>query len=123
VNQNESIVCFATLESIVSLDPANGTGLLSRLIGMYETNSAELIQSIQTSFKAGDAVALGKAAHALKSSSGNVGAERLAALCKGVELAARNGDLFSIGAEIEMLLIEQGMVVEMLHDYQPGELA
>jgi len=123
VVRDGKVVCFETLESIVSLDAENGAGLLSRLIRMYEINSAELLQSIQTSFAAGDAVALSKAAHALKSSSGNVGAERLAELCKGIELAARNGDLISIGASIEMLLVEQGMVVEMLHDYQPGELA
>jgi CheY-like chemotaxis protein len=121
--RDESSVRFETLESIVSLDSANGGGLLSRLISMYEINSAELLQSIQASFEAGDAVALSKAAHALKSSSGNVGAERLVKLCKGIELAARNGDLISVGTEIEMLFIEQGRVIEMLHDYQPGELA
>jgi HPt (histidine-containing phosphotransfer) domain-containing protein len=123
VVRDEKAVCFETLESIISLDPENGAGLLSRLIGIYENNSAELLQSIQASFEAGDAIALSKAAHALKSSSGNVGAERLAKLCKGIELAARNGDLVSVAAEIEMLFLEQGRVIEMLHDYQPEELA
>ena len=119
----ENIIRFETLESIVSLDPANGAGLLARLIRMYENNSIELLQAIKTSFAADDGIALSKAAHALKSSSGNVGAERLSALCKEIELAARGGDLVSIETEVEMLVIEHGMVIEKLHQYSPGELA
>ena len=119
----ENIIRFETLESIVSLDPANGAGLLARLIRMYENNSIELLQAIKTSFAADDGIALSKAAHALKSSSGNVGAERLSALCKKIELAARGGDLVSIETEVEMLVIEHGMVIEKLHQYSPGELA
>lgn len=119
----ESIVRFATLESIVSLDPANGAGLLARLIGMYENNSVELLKNIKSGYAAEDAAAVSKAAHALKSSSGNVGAERLAALCKEIELAARSGDLSSVESTIEMLMIEHDMVIEKLHQYSPGELA
>jgi CheY-like chemotaxis protein len=119
----DSIIRFETLESIVSLDPSNGAGLLSRLIRMYESNSLELLQAIKASFAAEDAVALSKAAHALKSSSGNVGAERLAALCKQIELAARDDDLVSIESAIDLLFIEHGMVLDRLHEYSPGELA
>jgi two-component system sensor histidine kinase/response regulator len=123
VDGGEHIVRFETLESIVSLDPADGGGLLARLIGMYESNSVELLGSIETSFAAKDAIALSKAAHALKSSSGNVGAERLAALCKEIELSARGGELSEIESAIEMLMIEHGMALEKLHEYSSGELA
>jgi len=116
--QNTQIVRFATLESIVALDPSSGEGLLSRLLGMYEGNSAELINEVLETFAAGNASGLARAAHALKSSSGNVGAERLSGLCKQIESAARANDLAAIEAQVETLPSEHAMVLEKLSDYR-----
>ena len=44
-------------------------------------------------YPATDADALRKAAHGMKSSSANVGAERLAALCKELEMIGRSGTI------------------------------
>jgi len=121
--QDECIINFGTLESIISLDPENGDGLLARLISIYESSSAECLRNIEDCFTAKDADGLAKAAHALKSSSGNVGAERLVALCKVIELAARQNTLDSIAAQVEMLATEHALATECLREYQPGEFA
>ena len=56
------ILSYETLESIIELDPSMGEGLLQRLIRMYEPNSVELLETIQTAFAADDAESTAKAA-------------------------------------------------------------
>lgn len=51
-----------------------------------------------------------KAAHALKSSSFNVGAHHFAACCKAVEDAARDGQVDVLPARIRVLRVEWGRV-------------
>jgi HPt (histidine-containing phosphotransfer) domain-containing protein len=117
------VVRYTTLESIIALDPTSGEGLLARLIGMYESNSVELLKDIQASYTAQDAERVRKGAHALKSSSGNVGAERLAVICKEIEFAARKDALAAIEGHVAMLADEHSMVIKRLHEYQPREPA
>jgi HPt (histidine-containing phosphotransfer) domain-containing protein len=85
-----------TLESIVALDPANGEALLARLLDTYETSSAELVATVGAALDSGNTEELRRVAHALKSSSGNVGAEQLFELCRNLEAAARSRDLASL---------------------------
>jgi two-component system sensor histidine kinase/response regulator len=117
------VVRYTTLESIIALDPTSGEGLLARLIGMYESNSVELLKDIQASYTAQDAEGVRKGAHALKSSSGNVGAERLAVICKEIEFAARKDALAAVEGHVAMLANEHSMVLEKLHEHHPGEPA
>ena len=67
---------------------------------------------------AGDAAALGKAAHSLKSSSLNVGAARLGALCREIEAASKSAPpaasaLLVAAAESEYLRIAQLLNAEL----------
>jgi HPt (histidine-containing phosphotransfer) domain-containing protein len=117
------VVRYETLESIIALDPASGEGLLARLIGMYESNSVELLKDIQTCYAAQDAEGVRKGAHALKSSSGNVGAERLAVICKEIEFSARKNTLEAVEGHVAMLANEHSLVLKKLYEYQPGEPA
>ncbi|MBL8407073.1 MAG: Hpt domain-containing protein, partial [Candidatus Accumulibacter sp.] len=48
------------------------------------------LAQIRAAADAGDAEALRKAAHGMKSSSANVGADALAALCKALEMIGRS---------------------------------
>jgi two-component system sensor histidine kinase/response regulator len=81
------------LEMISALDPKNGQALANRVIGVYQSNSSELIESIADALEESDGNKIRTAAHALKSSSGNVGAERLVGMCRDIEFAAKDKKL------------------------------
>jgi HPt (histidine-containing phosphotransfer) domain-containing protein len=63
---------------------------------------------------ANDAEGLRQAAHALKSSSANVGAVAFADLCKEVEVAAASGQLDQARVLVDTLLAEHRTVLQAL---------
>ena len=81
-----------TQERLRTLSARGRSDLLARLAAIYEGSSTDLVNNLRVAARARDAAAIGRAAHALKSSSANVGATTLAATCAEVERAAREGD-------------------------------
>jgi CheY-like chemotaxis protein/HPt (histidine-containing phosphotransfer) domain-containing protein len=79
------------LAAIRHLPGANGAALVGKVIRAYLADTPPRLGQMQAAAAAGDAEALRKAAHGLKSSSANVGAEPLAALCKELETLGRSG--------------------------------
>ena len=63
------------------------------LVDAYVSDSAEQISGIEAALAAGDAEALVRPAHTLKSSSATLGAMELSATARTLEMAARAGDL------------------------------
>jgi CheY-like chemotaxis protein len=101
----------AVLGRIRALHRPGHPDLLARVVNLYETNSLALIESLRGAMVAGSATALAKAAHALKSCSGNVGATTLATLCGDIEAAAGAGDLNEASLQVERLLSEHEQVL------------
>jgi CheY-like chemotaxis protein/HPt (histidine-containing phosphotransfer) domain-containing protein len=81
------------LDTIQGLQRKGAPSILERVISQYLESAPSLLASARDAEKKGDASALEKAAHSLKSSSGNVGAVKLVALCKEIETKAREGNL------------------------------
>jgi signal transduction histidine kinase/DNA-binding response OmpR family regulator len=81
------------LNNIRALQRPDVPSLLGKIIGLYLDNSPALLQSSREAVAQGDAVALMEAAHSLKSSSANLGATQLAALCKELEQRGRDNNL------------------------------
>ncbi len=77
------------LAKIRALQRPGQPSLLGKIIGLYLASSPPLLQALREAVSQGDAVALTEAAHSLKSSSANLGATRLAALCKDLEQRGR----------------------------------
>ena len=69
-----------------------GVKRVNKLIELYFEHSAQLMTQLRAARDNGDLAAAGDLAHSLKSSSANVGAMCLAALCKQLELAAKQGE-------------------------------
>jgi two-component system, sensor histidine kinase and response regulator len=63
--------------------------LLEKLIMMFFSDAPKLLESMQQAAEQGDATTLASAAHRLKSSSANLGAVKLAALCVQTEMLGR----------------------------------
>ncbi len=68
-------------------------GFVRDLIDAYVTDSAGQLEAIEAALAAGDAEALVRPAHTLKSSSATVGAMDLSSLARTLEMAGRFGTL------------------------------
>ena len=81
------------LDQYRELDPGGGTGLIQEILRSYLDSSQASVQEIEQAATSGAQDALRRAAHALKSSSANVGAETLSGLFRHLEALARDGKL------------------------------
>jgi two-component system, cell cycle response regulator DivK len=80
----------AALARLIQL---GGQQFASDLAAIYLDDMPLRIATAQTAMRVGDAAMLAKAAHSMKSSSAQLGATDLAALCEAVEDAAERGDI------------------------------
>jgi CheY-like chemotaxis protein/HPt (histidine-containing phosphotransfer) domain-containing protein len=95
------------LDNIRAVQQAGAPNVLDKIIKIYFDNSPQLLQALRDAVAEDNAAeAIGRAAHSLKSSSANLGATRLAALCRDLEEMARDNCTTGAGAilsEIEAL--------------------
>jgi CheY-like chemotaxis protein len=105
----------AALDALRSLPGQNGN-LLERVIGVYLDSSGELVQRIEQALRGTDRLALRTAAHALKSSSANVGALALARLCQRTEDLADGTNFDGAREAARLLLGEYSRVIAALRD-------
>lgn len=106
----------AALDEILSLSVPGTPNLRDKIIGIYLSNSRTLMEKISSALLANEHDAARRSAHALASSSGNVGALGLAGLCRQLEAASATADpstLESIGADLAR---EYERVVQALRD-------
>jgi signal transduction histidine kinase/CheY-like chemotaxis protein len=98
------------LESIRALEREGTVGLLAKVIDIYLREAPALLQALRKAAERGDAVALRRAAHGLKSGSANLGAGCLAELCRGLEVTALSGDLAPASQQVAAIETEYGKV-------------
>lgn len=79
----------STLNALKELQQPGSPSLVRRVIGIYLDSSVEIKERLLGALTNTDAGVARESAHALKSSSINVGATRLADLCKNIETLAR----------------------------------
>jgi len=76
------------LDNIRNLE--GGDGILAKVIDLYLDDSPHILDDLRESVSRDNPEALRKAAHKFKSSSANLGADRLAELCKQLETLGRS---------------------------------
>ena len=81
----------SAFDKIRALSPAGGDELVLQVVAAYLKAAERVLSRLEQGVGNDDGALLGKAAHALKSSSFNVGALSFAASCQAVEEAARDG--------------------------------
>jgi two-component system sensor histidine kinase/response regulator len=81
-------------------------GFLEGLVQTFREDVPSRLDALRAAASTGDATDLALAAHALKSSSGSVGAKRMYAVAASIEQAARAGKLDGATAAIEQLAAE-----------------
>ena len=82
-----------SLNSIRNLRGIGGDRMVRRVVDLYVSNSSMLMEDLRIGISRGDAEAVRQGAHALKSSSQNVGACGLATLSQKLEELGRRGEL------------------------------
>jgi two-component system, sensor histidine kinase and response regulator len=80
-------------QAFVRLREWGGDVLLGKMVGLFLKNAPDRMEEIRAGLEEGDAPRAERGAHSLKSSAGNLGAERLRRLCQYLEDAAEEGRL------------------------------
>jgi signal transduction histidine kinase/DNA-binding response OmpR family regulator/HPt (histidine-containing phosphotransfer) domain-containing protein len=81
----------AVIDALRELDESGGLGLAHELVGSFLEGADAAFARVATAVACQDARALGQSAHALKSSTANVGAMRLSACMRELEMLGREG--------------------------------
>ena len=79
-------------------DQLGSSTLISQLVEIFRQNAPRRMDEMREALAAGDAAALERAAHTLKTSCGMFGAARMAACCANLEAAAARADLQAAAA-------------------------
>ena len=103
----EAVFNFTTLNDIQAMDSGGGD-IVVRALGLFEEHSKPALLRLVTAIKGTDLHETRSAAHALKSMSLNVGAEKLAGFCADIEIACDQGgeDLMSTFVSLRRTFIE-----------------
>jgi signal transduction histidine kinase/DNA-binding response OmpR family regulator/HPt (histidine-containing phosphotransfer) domain-containing protein len=83
----------AALEGLRALQAEGEPDVVAEFIALFVEEAPPLLAAIRAGIMAGDADAVRRAAHSLKSGSANMGAHRMAALCAALEHQGRSGSL------------------------------
>jgi HPt (histidine-containing phosphotransfer) domain-containing protein len=76
------------MDQLLDLDDG-AVGLLKEMYGLFQQDTPDRIQAIETLLAAGDGSALADVAHAVKGAAGTMGAHRLRAVAAELEGGAR----------------------------------
>jgi CheY-like chemotaxis protein len=88
-----SVLDHGVIASLRELGGEDDPGLFIELVNLFLSDTPERLQALSEAMERRDPTALERAAHALKSSSANLGALELSALFRDIEAAGRDKDL------------------------------
>ncbi|MBL0717479.1 MAG: response regulator [Desulfosarcina sp.] len=101
--ETEKLLKQDALDKIRALQRPGSPNILDKIINLYLENSQDLMQSIVESIDRDDSASLEEAAHSLKSSSANLGAFKMAELCKNLEYMGWEGEASSATALLDSI--------------------
>ena len=93
----------SALAQIRALQRPGAPDPLGRMIGLYLESSVDLLQQVREATARGDSEALWRAAHNLKSSSANLGATQLVAVCSELEQKGRERQMADAPSVLQRL--------------------
>ena len=95
----------ASLARLRELDPDGRHGVVTRVLGAFESSLARMTSQLQAEQGAGgDAGVVATVAHTLKSSAASVGALELSRACAEIERRLRDNQPGDLGVDIARLL-------------------
>lgn len=97
------VIDTAVIEGLRAIDRKGGTSRLDRAVSRFVEIAPPLAATIRENCEKGDAEALWRAAHSLKSSAGALGAMRLSQRCAEIESHSRNSGIGDAKPLVEAL--------------------
>jgi signal transduction histidine kinase/DNA-binding response OmpR family regulator len=95
----------------------NGLPLLNNLINVYTENSHQIMQDMSIAIEQKDFEETRRLAHALKSSSGTVGLDKVHTLCRDIELGCRSSQTENLDALYQSLVNANVSAQQALTDF------
>jgi signal transduction histidine kinase/DNA-binding NarL/FixJ family response regulator len=103
---SDPAINLSVIDRARSIAPATGQTLVNRLIEAYLNSAPKQLLQLDQALAVMDALKLSQTAHALKSSSLNVGAENLGALLQKIEAFGHVGDISACRPIMDAIPIE-----------------
>lgn len=110
----QTVIDLTQLNALRKINPSSGDSILKKLITIYLKSSPGFLAQIEDAITTTDRVVLKRAAHTLKSSTANVGATRLAELCKKMETIAETQQITDASAVLSEIQQEFHLVARAL---------
>jgi two-component system sensor histidine kinase/response regulator len=107
---------LGALQTIRELDPAGGMDLVKTILRIFIESAGESLTRIENAILARDAPQLAAAAHALKSSTANVGAKTLSEFYRRLEQLGREGRLADAGELLIQVRPEHQRAVARMYE-------
>ena len=102
-NKKVTSINRKSLDNLRAIQTPGGADIVSKVINAYLSESSNLLKKLQQAKNDNDPANLYKLAHALKSSSANVGALTLADFCKSLEAIGRGGSMEGTAELVESI--------------------
>jgi CheY-like chemotaxis protein len=103
------------LTAIREIDDAEGS-VLAEVIGIFLDEAPQHLEALRAALRKQDGSELARAAHAFKSASGNVGAARVAKLCREIEHTGRSGKVSDAVTLVQQIEQQVDVVRPLLRD-------
>jgi len=105
VGAREEVVDMEKMAGLQQLAKANPS-FMRDITALFREDALLRLHELRDSLDASNADRVARAAHSLKSSSGNIGASRMYSLCATIESTARQGNLEGVADMVEQLATE-----------------
>jgi HPt (histidine-containing phosphotransfer) domain-containing protein len=105
-----------TIQTLRDLAEPGEPDPLKECVDLFLEDSPNCIEAIRSTLQASDAAGLKRAAHTLKGSSSNLGADQLASICGRLEEQAKTGNLAGADAILSEIEAEFSVVKRTLEE-------
>lgn len=117
----EDPIDYAVLESLRELQQDGEPDILGELVEMFVSDTEPRLAALREAVESGDASGVEQTAHALKGSTGNMGARSMSALAADLQDIGASGDLAGAARKLERLEEEYNRVRPTLAELVKGE--
>jgi len=114
VPKDLDVIKQTVLQDVLSMCAQASEGFFENLVSKYKEGSESDLASIKSAISNKDSERLRTASHRLKSSSANLGGERVANLCQQLENAGGSDDLSNAAALSDELHIEIDKLIDQI---------
>ena len=94
------------IDGLRQLTPPGEPDVLNEVLAMFLKEVPPRIERLRTFWAAGNILEMQRAAHSLKGSAGNIGADALHQICRQLDDKGRSGDLSGLEPLIDALAVE-----------------